>query len=221
VTAVRVVIADDSHVFRYGLRLLLQAADDLEVVGEAADTDDAVSVVLETRPDVVVMDLHMPGGGGVDATERLRTQAPRTAVLVLTMQEDGAWLRRAVQAGARGYLLKDADPGSVVRAVRTVADGAAYFGAGPAEHILSSASADAATYPFPALTGREREVLDRLARGLGNDAIAARLGISTKTVQNNVSALLLKLGVATRAQAVAVARDKGLGRSGAAVRHEG
>jgi DNA-binding NarL/FixJ family response regulator len=220
-TVVRVVIADDSHVFRYGLRLLLQAAEDVEVVGEAADTDEAVSVVLETRPDVVVMDLHMPRGGGIDATERLRAQTPRTAVLVLTMQEDGAWLRRALQAGARGYLLKDADPGSVVRAVRTVADGAAYFGAGAADHVLSSASDDAATYPFPALTGREREVLDRLARGLGNDAIAARLGISTKTVQNNVSALLLKLGVATRAQAVVVARDKGLGRSGPAARHDG
>jgi DNA-binding NarL/FixJ family response regulator len=153
VTALRVVIADDSHVFRYGLRLLLQAAEDVDVVGEAADTDDAVSVVLETRPDVVVMDLHMPGGGGVDATERLRAQAPRTAVLVLTMQEDGAWLRRALQAGARGYLLKDADPGSVVRAVRTVADGAAYFGAGAAEHVLSSASDDAATYPFPRSPG--------------------------------------------------------------------
>lgn len=220
-TAVRVVIADDSHVFRYGLRLLLQAAEDVEVVGEAADTDHAVSVVLQTRPDVVVMDLHMPGGGGVDATERLLAQAPRTAVLVLTMQEDNVWLRRALQAGARGYLLKDVDPGSIVRAVRTVADGAAYFGAGVAEHVLSSVSDDASPYPFPALTRREREVLDRLARGLGNDAIAARLGVSTKTVQNNVSALLLKLGVATRAQAVVVALDKGIGRPGHAAHQDG
>ena len=207
---VRVVVADDSPVFRHGLRLLLEAVG-VAVVAEAADTGAAVAAVLATAPDVVVMDLHMPGGGGVEATEQVRDVSPGTAVLVLTMQDDGAWVRRALAAGARGYLLKDTEPAAVVRAVLAVAGGAAVFGTGAAEHVLAARPDGRSTHPFPSLTAREREVLDRLARGLSNEAIAARLGVTTKTVQNNVSCLLLKLGVADRAQAVALARDRGIG----------
>jgi DNA-binding NarL/FixJ family response regulator len=210
-TPVRVVVVDDHAVFREGLRALLARVDAIEVVGEAATTDEAVSLSTAAQPDVVLMDLHLPGDGGAAATARITSSEPAPAVLVLTMYADDAHLQSALSAGARGYLLKDADPAAIVRAILAVHSGQAIFDQAIAGQVLAATSKPHAERPFPTLTEREFEILDKLARGLRNDAIAARTGLSIKTVQNNVSAILLKLGATDRAQAVAMARDAGLG----------
>jgi DNA-binding NarL/FixJ family response regulator len=199
-------------VFREGLRALLGRVDDIEIVGEAANTQDAVEVTEALRPDVVLMDLNLPGDGGEAATTTILAAHPEVAVLVLTMHSDDAHLRHALQAGAWGYLLKDAEPDAIIRAILAVHEGQAIFDPGIAARVIAATGTPQADRPFPVLTEREFEILDRLARGLRNDAISARMGISMKTVQNNVSTILLKLGASDRAQAVALARDAGMGR---------
>jgi DNA-binding NarL/FixJ family response regulator len=211
-TPIRLVVVDDHMVFREGLRALLGRVDDIEIVGEAANTQDAVEVTEAVRPDVVLMDLNLPGGGGEVATTTILAAHPEVAVLVLTMHSDDAHLRRALNAGARGYLLKDAEPDAIIRAIVAVREGQAIFDPGIAPRVIAATGASQAERPFPVLTEREYEILDRLARGLRNDAISVRMGISIKTVQNNVSTILFKLGAADRAQAVALARDAGMGR---------
>lgn len=208
---IRIVIVDDHVVFREGLRALLARIDHVEVVGEASTTDEAITSVRECRPDVVLMDLHIPGSGGIDATSTITAEGTAGAVLVLTMSSEDTHVRRALAAGAHGYLLKDAQPEAIVRAIVSVHAGQLVFDGGIAGPILDSTSGPPMTRPFPTLTQREYEVLERLARGLRNDAIAARLGISTKTVQNAVSGIFLKLGARDRAHAVSMARDAGLG----------
>ncbi len=209
--ALRVVIADDHPVFRHGLRALLDASD-IEVVGEAADGEAAVAACLATRPDVALLDLHMPLLGGVEATRRLKLECPDTAVLVLTMYDDEQHVLAAVRAGARGYLLKGAGQEEIDRAVRAVAAGEMIYGSGVGERLLSSLlTGPPASVPFPDLSPREREVLEQMARGDGNVAIARRLGLSEKTVRNHVSNIFIKLRVTDRVQAVVLARDAGLG----------
>ncbi|MFI7518640.1 response regulator [Micromonospora globbae] len=210
----RVVIADDHHVFRMGLRRLLDSVPGVTVVAEAADAPGVVAAVLDHDPDVAVIDLHMPGGGGVEATDELRQRGARARVLVLTMHSDHAMVRQAIRSGARGYLLKDAEPDEIIRAVRAVHADQAIFDSAVADRMLAAISEAGASNPFPQLTEREYDVLARMAAGQSNQAIAARLGISVKTVQNHVSNVLLKLGVADRAQAVARARDAGVRRPG-------
>jgi DNA-binding NarL/FixJ family response regulator len=207
-----VVVVDDHMVFREGLRALLGRINEIEIIGEAATTQDAIEVTENLRPDVVLMDLHLPGGGGELATRTIVAASPEVAVLVLTMHSDDAHLRHALNAGARGYLLKDAEPDAIIRAIIAVSEGQAIFDRSIAARVIAATGSPEAERPFPALTEREHEILDRLARGLRNDAIAARMGISVKTVQNNVSTILLKLGATDRAQAVAMARDAGMGR---------
>jgi DNA-binding NarL/FixJ family response regulator len=209
-TQIRVVVVDDHIVFREGLRALLSRADDIELVGEAATTQEAIEITDAVRPDVVLMDLHLPGGGGEIATATILTAHPEVAVLVLTMHSDDAHLRHALHAGARGYMLKDAEPDAIMRAIITVNEGQAIFDRGIAARVIAATGTPKAERPFPA-PEREFEILDRLARGLRNDAISARMGISIKTVQNNVSTILLKLGASDRAQAVVLARDAGMG----------
>ena len=199
-------------VFREGLRALLGRVDDIEIVGEAANTQDAVEVTDAVRPDVVLMDLNLPGDGGEVATTTILAAHPEVAVLVLTMHSDDTHLRHALHAGARGYLLKDAEPDAIIRAIVAVNEGQAIFDRGIAPRVIAASGTSQVDRPFPVLTDREYEILDRLARGLRNDAISARMGISIKTVQNNVSTILLKLGATDRAQAVALARDAGMGR---------
>ncbi|GAA3814551.1 response regulator transcription factor [Sphaerisporangium flaviroseum] len=211
---IRVLIADDHPVFRYGLRAGLADVEDITIVGEAADGAAAVARSVELEADVVLMDLHMPGLHGIEATRELAAIAPGIVVLVLTMDDRDGSLFAAVQAGARGYLVKGAEQEQIVRAIRAVVAGEAVFGRGIAERALAyfstAPATDRATRPFPDLTDRERDVLRLLADGLNNTEIARRLFLSDKTVRNHVSTILTKLHVTDRAQAMIRARESGL-----------
>jgi len=209
----RVVIVDDHPLYREGLVTALSASHGVEVVGEAADGAEAVAAVDRLLPDVVLMDLHMPGVSGVEATRLIGAAHPEVAVLVLTMLDGDDAVFAAMRAGARGYLLKGAGRDEITAGIAAVARGEVVFSAGIASRVLSFFSgrpADGAR-PFAELTDREREVLDLVARGLTNPAIARRLVLSEKTVRNHVSNVFAKLHVTGRAEAVARARDAGLG----------
>ncbi|HEX4699141.1 MAG TPA: response regulator transcription factor [Actinomycetes bacterium] len=210
----RVVVADDHPTFRRGLAALLAAVDGVDLVGEAEDGERAVELAATLRPDVVVMDLTMPGLGGVEATRRIVAADPDVAVLVLTMLDEDESVFAAMRAGARGYVVKGADTDDVLRALQSVARGDAVFGPAVASRVLSYLTRPlSARDPvvFPELTEREREVLELLARGRTNGEIARALVVSPKTVRNHVSNVFAKLQVAGRSEAVARARDAGLG----------
>ena len=210
---IRVVLADDHPVVRAGLAALLSSLPEVEVVAVASNGREAVREVVTTRPDVAVLDLQMPELDGFAATRELGRVAPDVAVLVLTMHEDDDSVFAAMRAGARGYLVKGAEQEEIERAIRGVAAGEAIFGPGVAQRVLGFFSAPpVSAEPFPELSTREREILDLLAAGLPNAAIATRLSVAPKTVANNVSAIFAKLQVADRAQAIVRARDAGLGR---------
>jgi DNA-binding NarL/FixJ family response regulator len=209
-----VLVADDSDAFRSGISALLNSVDEATVVGEATDGDGAVGAALDLQPDVVLMDLKMPGRNGIEATRAIVSAAPHIAVLVLTMHEDDDSVFAAVQAGARGYLVKGARQAELLRALRTVADGGAVFGPAIANRMVdffAAAAQASAAAPFPELTAREREILDLVARGRANAQIAEQLGLSTKTVRNNVSNIFTKIQVVDRAQAIVKARAAGIG----------
>jgi len=210
--ALKVVIVEDHAVVREGLCALLGTRSDVDVVGVAADGIEALHVVRETQPDVVLMDLGMPRMDGVEATRRIVAETPAPAVLVLTMSDSDTALLSAVRAGARGYLLKHSEGHHVVSALHGVAAGQAVFGPGVAPAVLMLLHAPPAQQPppFPQITDREREVLGHIGDGLGNQAIAARLGVSPKTVANVVSTILVKLDLTDRAAAAARARAAGL-----------
>jgi DNA-binding NarL/FixJ family response regulator len=210
---VRVVVVDDHPMFRSGLRTMVEDSPVLELVGEADGGELAVEVCTATSPDVVLMDIHMPGTSGIDATRRLVDAGSTTRVLMLTMLEDDTSVFAAMRAGARGYILKGSAPDDIVRAVRAVAAGEVIFGAALASRMghFFTAGRQGDAHPFPELSTRERDVLELLAAGLANPAIADRLGLSEKTVRNNVSSIFAKLLVADRAEAIVKARDAGLG----------
>jgi DNA-binding NarL/FixJ family response regulator len=209
---IRVLLADDHPVYRDGLAGLLGATTDLTVVGQASTGRRAVTMAESLTPDVVVLDLNMPELNGVDAARQIVATAPHTAVLILTMYDDDALVFQAMQAGARGYVLKSADPDTILAAVRSVARGEAIFGAALAQRLSHwFGTMDGNRGPFAALTPRENQALELIARGWGNPAIAERMGVSAKTVRNLVSNIFTKLQVADRAQAIAKARDAGLG----------
>ena len=210
-TDIGVVICDDHPVYRQGLRALFAEVDGIAVVGEAADGEAALDVVAATSPDVVIMDLHLPGISGVEATSRLLADRPGLGVLVLTMFEDDTSLLAALRAGARGYVVKGADHEEIVGAIQAVARGEVLLGRAVSARLGAALAAPDAPRPFPDLSAREFEILDLLARGWSTDQIAGHLFLSAKTVRNNVSAILTKLSVATRVEAVARARDAGLG----------
>jgi DNA-binding NarL/FixJ family response regulator len=213
---VRVLVADDHPVFREGFAALLGSIDAVEVVGTAADGNEAVAAARELAPDVVVMDVQMPGLDGIEATRAVLAERPGTGIVVLTMSEEDSTVFAAVRAGARGYLLKGAEAAEVVRAITTVAAGGVVFGAVLASRIADffAGAPTTAESRFPTLTAREHEVLDLVAAGLSNQQIAARLYLSQKTVRNHVHAVMTKLQAADRASAIVQARDAGLGRSG-------
>ncbi|MFB9730935.1 response regulator transcription factor [Ornithinimicrobium kibberense] len=215
---IRVVVVDDHQIVRDGLVALLGALDGIEVVGTAADGQDAVHVVGETRPDVVVMDIQMPRLDGIEATRFVTGRHEDVRVVMLTMNEDDDTILAAMRAGASGYLLKGAGAEEVERAIRSAAAGGVVFGASLAARVAEffarmGAPAPPEEVPFPELSERERQVLDRLAAGRTNDQIAAELYVSNKTVRNAVSSVYAKLHASGRAEAIAKARDAGLGRA--------
>jgi DNA-binding NarL/FixJ family response regulator len=215
--AIRVVLADDHQFFRDGVRLVLQAAPDIEVVGEASTGEEAIAQGEATRPDVVVMDVSMPGVNGIEATRRLLQTRPDLNVLVLTMHEDDDMVFAAMRAGARGYLLKNTSPDELLRAIRAVCSGEAIFGRAIARRLVQYFALPRTVVPaplFPDLTEREREILDLIAAGHSNESIAKQLVLSMKTVRNYVSSILSKLQVADRSQAIVRGREAGLGRGG-------
>jgi DNA-binding NarL/FixJ family response regulator len=210
----RVLIADDHMLFRDGLRALLGSAVDTELVGEAATGDEAVSLATNLQPDVVLMDIQMPGLNGIEATRSIVQASPRVNVLILTMFDDDASVFAAMRAGARGYLLKGAKHAETLRAIRAVGDGEAIFSPSIAARLMdffASIRPVAVPQAFPELSDREREVLSLIAEGCKNADIAARLVLSPKTVRNHVSNILDKLRVADRAEAMLRARGAGLG----------
>lgn len=214
----QVLIADDHALFRYGMRAMLGAAPGYEVVGEAATGEEAVAMAAELKPDIVLMDVQMPGMNGIEATRLILEANPRAGVIVVTMFEDDDSVFAAMRAGARGYVLKGADAEEVLKVVGAVGEGEAHFGPEIARRLMSffSAPQSAATPPraFPELTEREEEVLSLMARGKSNQEIAQGLFLSLKTVRNHASNIFLKLQVADRAQAVIRAREAGLGHDG-------
>jgi DNA-binding NarL/FixJ family response regulator len=211
---IRVAIADDHPTVRSGLKALLSSVEGIEVVGDSADGAAVVELALRERPQVVVMDIRMPGQDGIDATRRLAAEAPEVAVLILTMLEDDESVFAAMRAGARGYVLKGAEQEEIVGAIHAVSRGEAIFGPEVAQRVLQLFGSERPAEPFPSLTTREREILDLMAAGASNGEIARKLFISRKTVSNNVSYILGKLQVADRSKAIVRARRSGLGRDG-------
>ena len=214
----RILVAEDHPLFRKGMISLLSSVPEFEVVGEAATGEEAVERVAQLRPDVVLMDLQMPTVNGIEATRRILQESPNVRVLVVTLFEDDDSVFMALRAGARGYVLKDADEEELVRAIQAVGRGEAIFSPAVAERVLAyfagSSLAVSPPQAFPTLTEREREILSLIARGHPNPSIARQLSLSTKTVGNYVSNIFTKLQVADRAQAMIRAREAGLGREG-------
>jgi DNA-binding NarL/FixJ family response regulator len=215
---IRVLIADDHTLFREGLLAILAGAADIDVVGEAAGGREAVEKSAALEPQVILMDIQMPDMNGIEATKKILSGQPETGIIILTMLEDDDSLFGAMQAGARGYVLKGADKAEMLRSIRAVAGGEALFGPAIAARLANffqgARTAKGGQRPFPDLTEREYELLDLIARGRSNPQIAAALHITVKTVSNHISNIFNKLQVSTRAQAIVHARQAGLGKEG-------
>jgi DNA-binding NarL/FixJ family response regulator len=217
---VRVLVADDHPFFRDGLRVMLEATPDTELVGEATDGEEAIALAHTLGTDVILMDLRMPGMGGIEATRKILGENPQVGILVVTMIEDDDSVFAAMRAGARGYLLKGADKDDMLLAIRAVGRGEAIFGPGIARRLMryfaghAAMPTQASRMVFPELTDREREILGLIAAGRNNQDIATQLFLSLKTVRNYVSNIFTKLQVADRAQAMIRAREAGLGTEG-------
>jgi DNA-binding NarL/FixJ family response regulator len=211
----RILVAEDHPLFRKGMISLLTSVPEFEVVGEAATGEEAVVRATQLQPDVILMDLQMPKVNGIEATRRILQESPSVRILVVTLFEDEDSVFMALRAGARGYVLKDADEEVVVHAIRAVGRGEAIFSPAVASRVLAyfAASPPGGSPPqaFPTLTEREREILNLIAQGHPNPSIATQLHLSTKTVGNYVSNIFTKLQVADRTQAILRAREAGLG----------
>jgi DNA-binding NarL/FixJ family response regulator len=211
---IRVLIADDHVLFRDGLRALLRAAPETDLVGEAMTGEETIALAATLQPDVILMDLQMPDIGGVEATHRIVQASPHIAVLVVTMFADDPSVFAAMRAGAQGYLLKGATHGELLRAIQVVSNGEAIFSPPIAQRLMEYFTSMRLTPPpplFPELSDREREILHLIAQGSTNAEIAARLVLSPKTVRNHITNILSKLQVADRAEAILRARNAGLG----------
>ncbi len=212
--ALRILLVDDHPLVRNGLRALLASVPDMTVVGEASNGEEAITQAAELQPDIILMDLHMPGLNGIEATRRIVQVHPHIGILVLTMLEDDASVFAAMRAGARGYLLKGADQADVLRAIGVAAHGEAIFSPPIARRLMQYFANMQPVLPasaFPDLTEREREILGMIAMGKSNVEIAEELVLSPKTVSNHVSNIFSKLQVVDRAQAVLRAKQAGLG----------
>lgn len=212
---IQVLIAEDSAAFRRGLRGLLESLPETTLVGEAENGAEAIALAEQRQPDVILMDLNMPGVNGIEATRQILATSPHIAILVLTMADDDDTVFAAMRAGARGYLLKGARKAEIQRAIQAAASGEALFSPAIAGRLMTYfgtlTTTRVAETPFPELTDREREVLDLIARGLNNRQIADRLAIADKTVRNHIGNVFAKLQVADRAEAIIRARDAGMG----------
>jgi DNA-binding NarL/FixJ family response regulator len=211
---IRLLLVEDHPMYRAGLTATLNLVDDIVVVAAAETAEQAITLVTEHRLDVVVLDIGLPNGNGVALVPRILSEQPDCHILMLTSYEDDATVYAALRAGARGYIVKNADANEIVRAVHTVASGAGHFSPTVVERItqhVASGGRSSDISPFPALTRREREILALMANGHGNTYIADYYVLSLKTVRNHVSTVMAKIGAATRAEAVAKARDAGLG----------
>ena len=207
----RIVIVDDHPLFRHGVRTLFSTTPDLEVVGEAANGEEAIRLAQSLSPDVMLMDIRMPGASGVEVTRRITAVVPGIRILMLTMFEDDASVFTAMRSGAKGYVLKDADKDELLRAIRAVGNGEAIFSPGIASRMIeyfAMARPAAREEIFPELSAREREVLYSLTEGNSNAEIAAKLDISAKTVANYIANILNKLQVQDRHEATRIARDR-------------
>ena len=212
---IRLLIADDHAFYREGIRSMLSGTSDVDVIGEVATGDEAIVQSVALQPDVILMDLKMPGINGIDATRHILHTSPHIQVLVVTMFDDDDSVFAAMRAGAHGYILKDATQHELVRAIRAVHQGEAIFSPAIAKRLIryfAALPSTASALAFPELTDREREVLSLIAQGESNAAIAGQLVLSLKTVRNHVSNIFSKLQVADRAQAIVRARDAGVGR---------
>jgi len=216
---IRILIADDHALFREGVHAILKSVPDIEIVGEAGTGQEAINLASDLSPDVILMDIQMPDLNGVEATRLILGTRPEVGIIIVTMLEDDDSLFSAMQAGARGYVLKGADKAEMLKSIRAVAEGEALFGPAIAARLLKLFQGNrqrpkdgSPSIPFPELTEREREVLSYIARGDTNDEIAEGLTISLKTVRNHVSNIFTKLQVVNRAQAAIKARDAGLGK---------
>lgn len=211
---IRVLIADDQAITRSGLKALLTSLESIEVIGEASDGEEVVRLSEDLEPDVILMDLRMPILNGIEATRRIHRAQPHIGILVVTVFEDDTSVFPAIRAGARGYLLKNTDQEELRRAIQTVANGGAIFSPGIAQRVMQYLTLPAPPLPrqaFDELTGRERSILEQLAQGLSNTEIAEKLGISSKTVSNNISNILLKLQATDRAKLMLMALEAGIG----------
>lgn len=219
---IQVLIADDHVFYREGVRTLLSRSPDVIVVGEASTGEEVIARAGEFKPDVVLMDLKMPGVNGIDATRIIHEKYPDTAILVITMFDDDDSVFAAMRAGALGYLLKDADREELIRAIVAVKSGEAIFSPAIARRMILYFNSALRRQPvvkkgetdeFAELTEREREILNLIAQGHNNSVIANQLSLSIKTVQNYVSSILMKLQVADRAMAIVRAREAGFGKN--------
>jgi len=214
--ATRILIADDQTITRSGLQSLLAAAENIEIVGEARNGEEAIELAVSLQPDVILMDLRMPGINGIEATRRIHRTSPHISILVLTVFEDDTSVFPAIRAGARGYLLKNTEPDELLRAIRTVAAGGAIFSPGIAQKVLGYLSAPPPNVSgdiFDELTSREREILELIAQGKTNAEIATILNLSSKTVSNYISNVLLKLHATDRAKLMLMALEAGMGQA--------
>jgi DNA-binding NarL/FixJ family response regulator len=212
---IRILIADDQTITRSGIRSLLAAQVDVEIVGEAQNGEEAIEFASSTQPDVILMDLRMPGINGIDATRRIHRTYPHIGILVLTVFEDDTSVFPAIRAGARGYLLKNTEQVELLRAIHTVANGGAIFSPGIAQKVLGYLHAPPPDVPeqlFDELTSREREILELIAQGKTNSEIASLLNLSPKTVSNNISNVLLKVHATDRAKLMLMALEAGMGK---------
>jgi len=211
---ISILIADDEPAFRSGLRALLKSAEELTLVGDAATGNEVIRHAFDLQPDIILMDINMPGINGIEATRRILNTSPHIGILILTMFEDDDSVFAAMRAGARGYLLKGALKAEILRAVQTVSGGGVVFGAAIAQRMMRYFAGIKPLGPadlFPELTDRESEILNLIAQGRNNTEIAQRLTLSGKTIRNHITNIFSKLQVADRAQAIVRARDAGLG----------
>lgn len=211
----RILLVEDHPMFRDGLARMLESVEEFEVVGAAVTGEEAVQLAQQLRPNIILMDLNLPKMSGIEATKKIIQKQPETGILVLTMYDDDSSVFAAMRAGARGYLLKEANRNEIVRAIQAVGDGEAIFSPSIARRMMyyfESKSKQVQVDVFPQLTEREREVLNHIARGENNAEIASVLGLNQKTVRNHVSNILSKLHASDRAHAIIMAREAGLGK---------